>query len=114
MTGMGPRGENFLPIPPMRAGLRCFCPRCGQGALYDGLLRVAASCAECGLDLTPHESAAAPAVFANFILGFVVVPAAFEARLSANHLQYAITWYALAVVLAVIYVLLVRGRRKRQ
>ena len=39
--------------------------------------------------------------------------AGYEARLSANHLQYAITWYALAVVLAVIYVVLVRGGRKR-
>ncbi len=40
--------------------------------------------------------------------------AAFEVRLPDNHLQYAITWYALAAVLAVIYVLLVRGRRQRQ
>ncbi len=40
--------------------------------------------------------------------------AAFEVRRPDNHLQYAITWYALAAVLAVIYVLLVRGRRQRQ
>jgi surfeit locus 1 family protein len=40
--------------------------------------------------------------------------AAFEVRLSDTHLQYAITWYALAAALAVIYVLLVRSSRKSE
>jgi surfeit locus 1 family protein len=35
-------------------------------------------------------------------------------RLADNHLQYAITWYALAAALAVIYVLLVRSNRKSE
>lgn len=84
MTGRDQTGEKFPPVSPMRAGLACRCPRCGRGALYDGLLRVAESCAVCGLDLTPHESADAPAVFAIFILGFVVVPAAFGLEVLAE------------------------------
>jgi surfeit locus 1 family protein len=32
-------------------------------------------------------------------------------ELPNNHLQYAITWYALAVALVVIYILFVRRRR---
>ena len=32
------------------AGLRCRCPRCGEGALFSGFLTVAKSCDRCGLD----------------------------------------------------------------
>jgi len=72
---------------------------------------VAAMAAWLGLrEVLPFAVAAGPARNP----GGLPKGAAFEIRLPANHLQYAITWYALAVVLAVIYVLLVRGSRKRQ
>jgi uncharacterized protein (DUF983 family) len=65
------------PVGPFSAGLRCRCPRCGRGRLYDGVLSVAPVCAACGLDLAKHDSGDGPAVFAIFILGAVVTPLAF-------------------------------------
>jgi len=56
-------------------GLRCKCPRCGVGSLFDGYLKVAARCTHCGLDLTKQDSGDGPAVFVIFILGAIVVPA---------------------------------------
>ena len=44
-------GLRPLAIPVLRVALRCVCPRCGKGALYDGLLKVRAVCPVCGLDL---------------------------------------------------------------
>ena len=58
-------------------GLACKCPRCGQGRLYAGFLTVAERCAACGLDFRKADSGDGPAVFIIFILGIVVVPAAF-------------------------------------
>ena len=58
-------------------GLACKCPRCGRGRLYTGFLTVAERCAVCGLDLKKADSGDGPAVFIIFILGILVVPAAF-------------------------------------
>jgi uncharacterized protein (DUF983 family) len=70
MTG----GVPATPVSPAIAGLRCKCPRCGLGALFDGYLSVAARCGNCGLDLSKQDSGDGPAIFVIFILGIVVVP----------------------------------------
>lgn len=69
-------GLRWPEVPPLSAGLRCRCPRCGEGRLYKGLLTVASTCTVCGLDLSRHDSGDGPAVFAIFFLGFLVVPLA--------------------------------------
>lgn len=66
------RGPN-----PFLAGVRGRCPRCGEGALFDGYLKVASRCDACGLDLTRADSGDGPAVFVMFLVGFIVVPVAF-------------------------------------
>ena len=56
----------------LAAALKCRCPRCGEGKLYDGLLAVAARCLNCGLDLAAQDSGDAPAVFVVLFLGAAV------------------------------------------
>ena len=65
--------ESRPQVSPLRAGLRCRCPRCGQGRLYRGVLQVAARCEVCGLDLQEADSGDGPAVFIVLILGAGVV-----------------------------------------
>jgi len=48
---------------PLIKGLACRCPRCGQGRLFRGLLTVADTCSQCGLDLKAADSGDGPAVF---------------------------------------------------
>ena len=60
-------------MPPLRAALRCRCPRCGEGRLFSGLLTVRPACPVCGLDLSAEDAGDGPAVFVIFLLGFVVV-----------------------------------------
>ncbi len=60
-------------VSPLRAGLRCRCPRCGQGRLFAGYLKVARRCAVCGLDLRAEDSGDGPAVFVMFVTGPLVV-----------------------------------------
>jgi uncharacterized protein (DUF983 family) len=47
----------------IRAGLRCRCPRCGEGHLFSGFLTVAESCDRCGLDFSFADPADGPAFF---------------------------------------------------
>jgi uncharacterized protein (DUF983 family) len=72
-----PPPSSWPRVPPMQAGLRCRCPRCGRGALFRGLLTVRDRCAVCGLDLSPHDSGDGPAVFVILILGALVMPLVF-------------------------------------
>jgi hypothetical protein len=44
-----------MAVSPFVAGLRCRCPRCGEGPLFDGLLSVRESCTVCGLDLRARD-----------------------------------------------------------
>jgi uncharacterized protein (DUF983 family) len=70
-------GEPYYPpISPIGTGLRCRCPRCGEGRLYAGLLTVRPLCERCGLDFAAVDSGDGPAVFVILILGFLVVGAA--------------------------------------
>jgi uncharacterized protein (DUF983 family) len=67
---------GYPPVSPLNAGLKCRCPRCGRGRLFEGFLKVVPRCAACGLDLTSHDTGDGPAVFLVFILGALVVPLA--------------------------------------
>lgn len=58
--------------PPISTGLRCRCPRCGEGRLFDGFLTVRPQCSACGLDFAFAESGDGPAVFVILIAGFII------------------------------------------
>lgn len=58
---------------PVRAALKGRCPRCGQGRLFDGFLKVRPACAVCDLDLSTIQTGDGPATFIMQIAGFVVV-----------------------------------------
>lgn len=58
---------------PLIAGLRCVCPRCGQGPLFRGFLTIAPACTNCGLDYGFAEPADGPAFFVMSGVSFVVV-----------------------------------------
>jgi uncharacterized protein (DUF983 family) len=76
------------------AGLRCRCPNCGQGRLFQGFLTVVDRCDVCGVDLRAHDSGDGPAVFIILILGFIVVGAALmvEVKYEPPLWVHALVW----------------------
>jgi uncharacterized protein (DUF983 family) len=70
----------YPPVSPYAAGFSGKCPRCGQGMLFEGYLKVRDSCAACGLDFSRQDAGDGPAVFVIFIVGFAAVALAFVAR----------------------------------
>jgi uncharacterized protein (DUF983 family) len=59
-------------VNPILAGLACRCPKCGEGPLFEGFLRVMPRCEACGFDLRSADSGDGPAVFVILIGGFLV------------------------------------------
>ena len=59
----------------LAAGLRCRCPRCGEGRLFRGFLTVARQCDRCGLAFDFADPADGPAFFVMSGVSFLVVAA---------------------------------------
>ncbi|SNY92040.1 Uncharacterized conserved protein, DUF983 family [Cohaesibacter sp. ES.047] len=57
----------------MKSALSGKCPRCGQGSLYNGFLKIADRCDVCGLDFSFADSGDGPAVFVMTIVGFMAM-----------------------------------------
>jgi uncharacterized protein (DUF983 family) len=61
------------PVSPYLAGLKCRCPRCGEGRLFSGYLDLAPRCDKCRLDYSFADAGDGPAVFVILIAGFLIV-----------------------------------------
>lgn len=57
----------------LQAGLTCRCPRCGEGKLFAGFLRLAKRCDRCGQDFSFADPADGPAFFVMTGVGIVVI-----------------------------------------
>ena len=58
----------------MGRGLLGRCPRCGEGRLFAGFLRVMPECPSCGEPLGRYRAADGPAFFTISIVGLLLVP----------------------------------------
>ena len=54
-------------------GLLCRCPRCGNGKLFDGYLKLAPRCDACMLDYGFADSGDGPAIFVIFLVAPLVI-----------------------------------------
>ena len=70
------------PPSPIVLGLKARCPRCGQGPLFQQVLNLRDHCDNCDLDYKFIDTGDGPAVFAIFILGFVVLGGALWVQLT--------------------------------
>jgi uncharacterized protein (DUF983 family) len=59
----------------MGRGLRGRCPACGTTRLFNGFLRVAPQCGNCGAPLGLARADDAPPYFTILIVGHIVIPA---------------------------------------
>lgn len=85
---------------PVSTGLRCRCPRCGEGALFDGFLTIKPRCTACGLDYSFADSGDGPAVFVILFAGFIICAMALvvEVKYSPPYWVHAIIFLPLVLV----------------
>lgn len=87
--------------PALLKGLRCKCPRCGQGRLFRAYLKIVDRCAICALDYFHHRADDLPAYVAITIVGHVLVIGMMHFQMSGEEIA---PWVYLAwlVPLAVV------------
>jgi len=85
--------------PLWQSGLRCRCPRCGQGRLYTAYLKLAPGCSICGLDFGFADAGDGPAVFVVLVAGaFIAGTAAIiEINYSPPYWVHALVWLPLTL-----------------
>jgi len=104
-------GALYAPQAPIATGLKGRCPRCGEGRLFSGFLRVGDSCPSCGLDFAFADSADGPAVFAILIVGFIVAGAALVTEIAWQPALWlhAVLWGPLVVGLSLAFLRPLKG-----
>jgi len=60
--------------PALRRGYRRTCPCCGEGALFEGYLKLRQNCPVCHEDLSPARADDGPAYLTILIVGHVMIP----------------------------------------
>ncbi|MCF3933580.1 DUF983 domain-containing protein [Acuticoccus sp. M5D2P5] len=85
---------------PLVAGMKCRCPRCGKGKLFQGFLALRKECNVCGLKYDFADPADGPAFF---VLCFACVPVVglaiwFEMAMSPPVWVHLITTVPLIIV----------------
>jgi uncharacterized protein (DUF983 family) len=87
---------------PFVAGLLCRCPRCGQGKLFKGYLKVAPNCAVCGLDLGFADSGDGPAIFVIFLVAPIIIILALMVSAAFNPPPYVhlMLWIPATLILS--------------
>ena len=87
---------------PLLCGLKGRCPRCGKGALFAGGLALPERCGSCGLSYAFADAGDGPAVFAIFILGFLVLGGALllEFKLGVPVWVHVVLWGVLTPLVA--------------
>ncbi len=90
----------MTPSGAIHAGLRCRCPHCGKGKLFEGFLTLRKSCEACGLDYRFADSGDGPAVFIMFVAGAIVVGAALvtEILFRPPYWVHAALWLPLILI----------------
>ncbi|MGV9007546.1 MAG: DUF983 domain-containing protein [Brevundimonas sp.] len=85
-------------IRPIRAGLLCRCPNCGEGKLYKGFLEVTDRCAVCDYDFSHLNTGDGAAIFVMQIAGGIVVFGALFVQVAYNPPIWAMLVVALPLV----------------
>ena len=100
-----PIGRSLL------AGLKCKCPNCGDGAIFDGYLTIRDACPDCGQELHHHQADDAPPYFAITIVGHIVVSLVVivESQYRPALWIHAALWIPLTIMLALAFLRPIKG-----
>ncbi len=96
--------ESDPGVSPVSAALRGYCPRCGKGPLFNGVIALAPTCTHCGLKLSDYEQDDGPAFFSLTVVGFVVVGGAMALELlyQPPYWVHAALWLPLTLLLSLL------------
>jgi uncharacterized protein (DUF983 family) len=103
--------ELYPPIDPLKTGIACRCPRCGNGRLFSGYLTVKPTCSACGLDYSFIDTGEGPAVLVMLVVGFVVIGSALwlDGLFNMPVWLHLFIWLPVSVILSLILLRKMKG-----
>jgi len=101
---VGARRSTVDPVTavpsPVELALKGRCPRCGDGPLFDGIVKFAPKCRACGLDFDGFNVGDGPAAFLIFIVGAIVTVGAIWLELAYEPPYWVhLVWIPVALIL---------------
>ncbi len=102
---------HYPPVDPYKTGLLGRCPRCGNGSLFTGVLKVAPRCNACGLDYSFVDAGDGPVVFVMLIVGFILTGMAlwFEFTFSPPVWLHIVIWGPVSIGMVIAVQRMVKG-----
>lgn len=102
MHDQGEKSQHRAAVSPYVAGLKARCPNCGKGKLFRRGLVLRESCEVCEQSFVAADPGDGPAVFAIFILGFLILGGALllEFRVGPPVWVHVLLWGVLTPLLA--------------
>ncbi|MGA2568364.1 MAG: DUF983 domain-containing protein [Pseudolabrys sp.] len=96
---------------PIARGLRGRCPRCGEGRLFQGFLKLRPRCERCGLDFNFADAGDGPAVFVILLGGAIIVCAALitEVVYQPPYWVHAMLWLPLILIVTLAPLRTIKG-----
>jgi uncharacterized protein (DUF983 family) len=64
---------HYPPLDPTQAGLKGKCPRCGQGQMFAGALKMRPACSHCGLNFSALDVGDGAVVFVVMFANILVL-----------------------------------------
>lgn len=100
----------YPPVDPIATGMRCRCPRCGEGKLLSGL-SVRDGCTVCGLDFAFTDEGDGPTVFIILALGLIVLGGALFVEFTYEPAVWVhiLLWPPIILVLGIPAIRMVKG-----
>ena len=88
-------------MPALLNGMRCKCPKCGEGSVFRAYLKVNDACPVCGEELHHHRADDLPPYIAIVIVGHIIVGAMLhmEMTMTVEPWVYMATMVPLALLL---------------
>jgi len=87
------------------------CPACGQGAMFNGYLKVVHDCAVCGTELHHHRADDAPPYFTMLIVGHIVIGGVLwaERAFAPSYLVHLALWLPMTLLMSLWLLPIVKG-----
>jgi uncharacterized protein (DUF983 family) len=98
-------------MPAILNGMRCRCPKCGEGKLFRAYLKVNDTCPACGEAMLHHRADDLPPYIAIVIVGHLLVGALLHAEMtmSVDPWMYMVTLVPLALILPLVLLPSIKG-----
>ena len=108
---MNENAANYPPIDPTRTGLKGKCPRCGQGQLFTGMLKIKRVCTNCQLDFSTFDVGDGAVVFVVMFANIIVLGGALalENAFSPPIWLHILIWPIVIIALCIWLTRLIKG-----